>query len=218
MLNVNLTKEQLKTIYPDVQFGEKVYISPENVKIGFKSVIEDGVLIGPNSTIHPAVRIGEHAKIGNDVTIEPGVIIGKYSMIASFVKIGNDAKIGDYVWLGQNVNIDSHTQIDSETDIRFGYEGITIQYPDLKNMDPGNCYFDHNRQQVIICILDEFKTIEGWEQELEKDKDLRHGKVSPDVVDYRRKLNTFNFLRDWAFENYFKIKRVEIKNKKNLVE
>ncbi|SDM89088.1 sugar O-acyltransferase, sialic acid O-acetyltransferase NeuD family [Daejeonella rubra] len=69
------------------------------------SQIEDGVLIGPNSSVLTGSRVQKgtcilsHVNINQDVQIEP------YCLIAAGVIIGNNAKLGEacHIGLGQRV-------------------------------------------------------------------------------------------------------------------
>jgi len=72
----------------EVIVGSHVFF-PGNVVIGGRSVIEDGVLFGMNSTVFPNVKIGKWATVGAGAVVRHDV--PEYAVV-----VGNPAKIIKY--------------------------------------------------------------------------------------------------------------------------
>jgi UDP-3-O-[3-hydroxymyristoyl] glucosamine N-acyltransferase len=65
-----------------------------NVAVGPFSVIEDGVVIGENSTIHAGSFIGPNSSLGKDCTLYPHVTIREKTVIGDRVVIHSGTVIG----------------------------------------------------------------------------------------------------------------------------
>lgn len=86
-------------------------IIEENVKISFDCVIEDGALIGANTTIDFECKFGKNVVIYSDCQVGYRVQIGEKSSIHEHCKIGIETKIGKNCKFGFGVEAGRHTII-----------------------------------------------------------------------------------------------------------
>ncbi len=98
-----------------------------NVRIHPTAILEDGVSIGPGSSVWDSVHIRHGATIGNDC------IIGEKTYIAYDVKIGHRVKINAMVYICAAVTIEDGVMISAGTTFTNDrYPRATT--PDLKHL------------------------------------------------------------------------------------
>ncbi len=98
-----------------------------NVRIHPTAILEDGVSIGPGSSVWDSVHIRHGATIGNDC------IIGEKTYIAYDVKIGHRVKINAMVYICAAVTIEDGVMISAGTTFpNDRYPRATT--PDLKHL------------------------------------------------------------------------------------
>jgi acetyltransferase-like isoleucine patch superfamily enzyme len=79
------------------------------VRIHPTAIIEDGVQIGPGSSIWDSVHIRKGARIGSNC------IIGEKSYIAYDVRIGDGVKINSFVYIPTGVSLEDQVMISAGT-------------------------------------------------------------------------------------------------------
>jgi UDP-3-O-[3-hydroxymyristoyl] glucosamine N-acyltransferase len=82
--------------------------------ISSQASIGEGVQLGKDLSIHPFVRIEDHAKIGDRVTLYPGTFVGEGSEIGEDCLIYPNVTIRERTQIGKRVILHSGTVIGSD--------------------------------------------------------------------------------------------------------
>lgn len=88
----------------------------QSVILSKHCLIEDGVIIGPNSSVLNGSIIKKGSCILSHVNINQDIIIDPYCLIGAGVVIGNNAKIGEGAHLGLSTHIKLNQIIEPWTD------------------------------------------------------------------------------------------------------
>lgn len=75
------------------------FISP-NAFVADDAVLEDGVIVYPNSTVHARVRLGRGVLVNSSASVGHETRIGAFSNVGPGVSLGGRCEIGAGVYLG----------------------------------------------------------------------------------------------------------------------
>lgn len=95
------------------------FIHPSSVVSG-RAELDEGVVVGPNSVVSPAVRIGALAYLNFCVGVGHDARVGAYSQLNPGVQIGGGSVIGEQTLVGSGAVILQELQVGERSTIGSG--------------------------------------------------------------------------------------------------
>ncbi len=118
-----------------------------DVRIHPTAVIEDGVKIGPRSSVWDNVHIRKNARLGHDC------IVGEKTYIAYDVKIGNFVKLNAMVYIPTGVTIEDKVMISA------GCIFVNDKYPRAFDFRAGDLLSSAPNEETLSTVVREGATV-----------------------------------------------------------